>query len=78
MSYPNGAIFTFEVPSTQGKRHFNYEENLPQHTQDMSKQTFLKKILHYFLLRSLQGPPIGLYYSFHTFSKIGIKQEILT
>ena len=40
MYYPNFTYFTLEVPSTQGRLHFKYEENLPMR---MSKQTLKKK-----------------------------------
>ena len=58
-----------EVPSTQGGHaHFKYEENLPKHIQDMSKQTF--KNVFFLLLRDLPGGSRDLDYSFRTLFKI--------
>jgi len=49
--YLNGTKLTLEVVSTQGRPHFKFEENLPKHAKNMSKQTF-KKMSSF---RGLQG-----------------------
>ena len=39
---PNGTKFIVEVPSTQGKPHSKFKENLFHHSWDMSNQAFEK------------------------------------
>jgi len=60
-----------EVPSTQGRPYFKYEENLPKHIRDMSKQTF-KNFFIFSFFRML-----GRAYLLAHFSKFAIKKEIL-